>query len=117
MKKYIKELICLFLQLVMFYIFPLCAGPTDAMGMVVIILGTTLLFAMVLGTFSRNKVKYLYPIVVSILFLPSVFIYYNETALIHAIWYLVDSYIGLMFGTFIAYVFGLIKKKITKNSK
>mgnify|MGYP003398363102 CR=1 FL=1 len=38
MKRYIKEIIILTIQLFMFYIFPLFAGPTDAMGMVVLIL-------------------------------------------------------------------------------
>ena len=33
MKKHLKEIIILLIQLFMFYIFPLFAGPTDAMGM------------------------------------------------------------------------------------
>ena len=36
-----------------------------------------------------------------ILFIPSVFIYYNESALIHSVWYLVISSIGLLVGTII----------------
>ena len=111
MKRYIKELICLILQLVMFYLFPLCAGPTDAMGMVVIILVTTWMFAMMVGMFSKNKIKYIYPIVVALLFIPSVFIHYNETALVHAIWYLVDAYAGLLWGMFVKWLSHLLNKK------
>lgn len=37
---------------------------------------------------------------VSVLFIPSVFIYYNESALIHSIWYLVISSVGLLAGVF-----------------
>ena len=33
MKKCIKEMVVLLIQLFMFYVFPLFAGPTDAMGM------------------------------------------------------------------------------------
>lgn len=101
MKKNIKEIIIFALQLFMFYIFPLFAGPTDVMGMVVLILLSTLILSIVLASISNKRIKYLYPIIVSLIFIPSVFIYYNETALIHSIWYLVDSAIGILFGTII----------------
>jgi len=38
MKKYFKEIIIILIQIFMFYVFPLFAGPTDAMGMVLLIL-------------------------------------------------------------------------------
>ena len=50
---------------------------------------------------SKEKWKYIYPIIISILFIPSVFIYYNSSALIHAVWYLVDSGIGFLIGLII----------------
>lgn len=98
MKKYLKEIIILIIQLFMFYIFPLFAGPTDAMGMVFLILITTFLLSIIITSISNNKVKYFYPLVISLLFIPSVFIYYNESALIHSVWYLIDSTIGLLIG-------------------
>ena len=101
MKRYLKEIIILVLQLFMFYIFPLFAGPTDAMGMVLLIILSTLLLSIIIGSISKEKIKYLYPIIIAILFIPSVFIYYNESALIHSIWYLVVSSIGLLVGTII----------------
>jgi len=60
-----------------------------------------LLLSIILGCISKEKIKYLYSIVIAILFIPSVFIYYNESALIHSIWYLVISSIGLLVGTII----------------
>ena len=101
MKRYLKEIIIFMLQLFMFYIFPLFAGPTDAMGMVLLIILSTLLLSIIIGSISKEKTKYLYPIIVAILFIPSVFIFYNESALIHSIWYLVVSSIGLLVGTII----------------
>jgi len=101
LKKYLKEIIIILIQLFMFYIFPLFAGPTDAMGMVLLIILSTLLLSIILGNISKEKIKYLYSIVIAILFIPSVFIYYNESALIHSIWYLVISSIGLLVGTII----------------
>ena len=93
-----KELIILLIQLFMFYIFPLFAGPTDAMGMVLIILLTSFILSIIMSTISKQKLKYLYPITISLLFIPSVFIYYNESALIHSLWYLIISSIGIFIG-------------------
>ena len=99
MKKYFKEIIILIIQLFMFYIFPLFINLYEPIGMVLIIIFTTLILSILLGIISKIKIKYLYPIIISILFVPSIFIYYNESALIHTIWYLVISMIGLIFGS------------------
>ena len=99
MKRFIKEIIILLIQMFMFYIFPLFAGPTDAMGMVLLIILVTFVLSIIIGSISKEKIKYLYPIIISITFIPSVFIYYNESALVHTLWYLVISSVGLVFGT------------------
>ncbi len=101
MKKHIKELTITLIQLAMFYIFPIYAGPKDAIGMVVTIILTTFIFSIIMGSVSKEKIKYIYPIIVAIAFIPSIFIYYNESASIHAIWYLVISTIGIAIGTVI----------------
>ena len=111
MKKYIKEIIVLFLQLFMFYVFPLFAGPADAIAMVLLILLSTFILSLVVGGFSSHWIKYLYPLVIAALFIPSVFIYYNESALIHSVWYLVVSSIGLLAG----FAFRIVIQKIIKR--
>ena len=108
MRLYIKEIIVMLLQLFMFYIFPLFAAPTDAIGMVVLIILATFLFSIVLGLISDKKMKYVYPVITAILFVPSVFIYYNETAMIHSMWYLVVSGIGMITGA-------ILRKLIFRN--
>ena len=100
---YFKEIAILIAQLLMFYVFPLTAGPTDAMGMVFLIIVATFVLAIIMGSVSKKKAKYVYPLLVSVLFIPSVFIYYNESALIHSIWYLVISSVGL--GALMQYFF------------
>ena len=105
MKKYFKEIAILIAQLLMFYVFPLTAGPTDAMGMVFLIIVATFVLAIIMGSVSKKKAKYAYPLLVSVLFIPSVFIYYNDTALIHSIWYLVISSVGLLIGALMQYFF------------
>ena len=111
MKKYIKETIVLFLQLFMFYVFPLFAGPTDAIAMVLLILLSTFILSFIIGIISSHRIKALYPPVIAALFIPSVFIYYNESALIHSVWYLVVSSIGLLAGL----AFRIIIQKIIKR--
>ena len=111
MKKFLKEIIVLIIQIIMFYLFPLTAGPTDMMGLVLILLFITLILSIIIVTISNNKIKYLYPIVVAIIFIPSIFIYYNDSALIHSIWYLVTSLIGLIIGTILNKTIKLIKGK------
>lgn len=101
MKKNIKEIIIGILQLLLFYVLPLFAGPTDAMGMVFLIIVGTFILSLLIGILSNNKIKYFYSVFTSIIFIPSVFIYYNESALIHSVWYLVDSGIGFLIGLII----------------
>ena len=98
MKKYLKEIITILIQILIFYIFPLFAGPTDIMGMVVLMLLATLVLSLILTIISKEKIKYLYPLVVAIIFIPSIFIYYNESALIHSLWYFVSSLLGTILG-------------------
>lgn len=110
MRGYKKELTIFVLQLMMFYLFPMTAEPTDTMGMVVLIILATFVISAMLGTISDKKSKCLYPTVVSISFIPSVFIYYNETALIHAVWYLAVSAVGVIVGSIIREIYYRIRK-------
>ena len=105
MKKYLKEIIILSLQGFMFYILPLFAGPTDAMGMVFLIWLSTIILGFCNVMFSNNKIKYLYPIAISLLFIPSVFIYYNSSALVHSLWYLISSSAGMLLAIIIKLMF------------
>ena len=105
MRKYIKELVILVIQLFMFYIFPLFAGPTDAMGMVFLIILVTFLLSTTIGSISSVKVKYLYPNVIAIVFIPSVYLHYNDSAMIHSVWYFVISTIGFVIGMIIRKLF------------
>ncbi len=111
MKKNIKEMIIIVCQLFMFYIFPLFGGPTDAMGVVVIIIFATFLLSLLMGLLSNQKIRYLYPVATSLVFLPTVMIHYNESAFIHALWYLVISCVGIVIGTLINLSVRKIKRK------
>lgn len=105
MKKYWKEIAVLLAQLLLFYVFPLAAGPVDAMGMVFCMIAATFILAMIIGSVSKKKARYAYPFLAAVLFIPSVFIYYNESALIHAVWYLAVSFAGVLTGALMQHFF------------
>ena len=69
--------------------------------MVILILLATILLSFILGVISKEKIRYLYPFSVAIMFIPSVFVYYNESALVHSLWYLIVSIVGLWVGIII----------------
>ena len=98
MLKYWKETSILLTQILVLYLCPAIVGSAGAIGMVLLMMDLTLLLAFVMGIASGNKFKWLYPVLVAVLFIPSVFIYFNESALIHAVWYLVISSVGLSVG-------------------
>ena len=101
MKKYSKEIIVFVFQVMVFYLIPFTAGPTDGMGMVLVLLFSTLILSVIFGTIAKGKVRIIYPFVVAVLFIPTVYIHYNYTALGHIIWYLIDSFVGVWIGVFI----------------
>ena len=102
MKKYLSEIIILLIQLFMFYILPLFIGTIDVMVMILLILGATFILSILITSVSKSKLKYFYPLIIAILFIPSVFIYYNDSALIHSVWYFLISIVGLLIGTIVS---------------
>lgn len=105
MRRYLSLIIPAALQLIMFYIFPLFAGPTDAMGMVFIILLSSIVLGLAAGALSGSKLRVVYPVAVALLFIPSIPIHYNSSALIHSAWYFVLSAVGTLSGSFLRWLF------------
>lgn len=99
----IYEAAILLIQLAAFYLYPLVA--TNPMGMVITLLLATLVLAVVWGAVARCRWRLLYPVAVAAAFVPSVFIYYNESALVHALWYLGVAAIGMMIGMLVRKAF------------
>lgn len=103
MKKYLKEIIILVLQVAVFYLLPLCGGPTDILGVIFLLFVGTFILGILWGLLVKEKYKYFYPIIVALIFIPSIFIYYNSSALIHSLWYLIISLVGTLLGSGIAF--------------
>ena len=109
MKKYIFDIIIGILQFIVFYIYPIFAIKKDPIGMVMLMLAFTFVLSFILGIFSKKKIKFVYPVIYAIMFIPTVFIYYNESAMIHSIWYLTMSLLGIFAGTTIQNRFKKVK--------
>lgn len=101
MEKNLREIIICLLQMLLFYLLPIGMRSFGPMGVVLLLLVLTFILSIIIGSISKDKIKYCYPLFVAIIFLPTIFIYYNESALIHSIWYLVVSFVGLFLGTII----------------
>lgn len=100
MKKYLKEVIILLCQVVLFYLTPLLLRSFDVIGMILFMFSITFILSCTITVISDTKLKYLYPIFVLLVFIPSVFIYYNSSALIHSVWYMFISLFGVLVGAF-----------------
>ena len=98
MKKYLKEAVIFALQLFSFYLLPLFFGAVGPFGIITLMIILTLILSSLAGVFCKEKTKYFYPLATAVCFIPSVFIYYNESALIHSLWYFCVSALGLLIG-------------------
>lgn len=111
MKRYGKELIIALLQLLTFYAYPAFALRSDPMGAVFLMLLATLVLALVLGILSRGALKWVYPAFCAVVFLPTVPIYYNASAAVHATWYLVVAAAGVAVGSGLSALVCRLRKK------
>ncbi len=102
MGKYKKELAAAAVQLAIFWLVPLLfslsRGKGGAIFMVQLMLIGTIALSAFLCAGSENKAKYLFPVFAAVMFLPTVPVYYNSTALIHSLWYFIASWIGVGMG-------------------
>lgn len=101
MSKRKKDLIIIFvIGLILFYVLPLIAtllpavtGLWGLIGLLVMINPTYGFIASVIYT-KRNGFKADIPVMIGVLFLPAVYLFYNSTALIYVVIYVVTSLIG-----------------------
>lgn len=111
MKGYWLEGLAAVAQVLLYYLLPAFAGPTDGIAMVLLILLGTLVLSGALGMGSGKKGKFLYPVLAGVLFLPSIPIYYNESAWVHSLWYFAVSAFGVGAGSLIRYLFLALQGK------
>lgn len=99
MNKMKKGLIFVVLQAIIFYVLPLFAGPTDVMGLVLIQFAATFVLSFIVGVSTQSTMKFVFPIIATVGFIPVIMIYMNYTAYIYLIFYAVLTVAGVALGT------------------
>ena len=89
MNKMKKGLVFLVLQAIIFYILPLFAGPTDTMGLVLIQFAATFALSFIVGVATKSTMKFVFPVIATVAFVPVIMIYMNATAYIYLVFYAV----------------------------
>ena len=93
MKGFRKWIAAIFVQLLILYVPPLLASADEIIGMILWMLIATGILSVVMGMVTAERMKYLYPLAVALVFIPAVFIFYNVSALVHSLWYFCTSMI------------------------
>lgn len=101
MKRNYEEIVIIIVQILMFYLFPLFVHRNHNNGIIVIILLATFMLAVGLGGISKKRIKYYYPIFITILFMPSLQIYDIELTVLDGLWCLLASTLGIITGDLI----------------
>ncbi len=106
MKNFKEMLPYLIINIIAFYLMPIIIKDTGtAMGVMLILLPlicfiTSLIYGI------KHSFNIIYPIIVALLFAPTIFIYYNSTASVYIVGYGIISLVG----NFIGKIFFKIKK-------
>ena len=98
MDKIKKNWINYFIILIAFYIVPMLIKDTGS-GMFILLIVIpliTLITSLIYGL--RNTVDFIYPLIVAILFIPTLFIYYNISAWVYIIAHSLITFIGELLG-------------------
>lgn len=98
MEKLKKNWIYYLIILITFYIVPMLIKDTGS-GMFILLIVIpliTLITSLIYGL--RNTVDFIYPLIVAILFIPTLFIYYNTSAWVYIISYSMIAVIGELLG-------------------
>ena len=105
MNKIKKGLVFILLQAIIYYVLPLFAGPTDVMGLVIMQFGLTFALSVIVGAFTKSEMKFVFPVITTVGFIPAIMLYMNNTAYIYLLFYAVITVGGVTIGTGIRKLF------------
>jgi FtsH-binding integral membrane protein len=91
--------------IIAFYLLPLFGRDTGSFMIILLIAIPLLCFISALSYGYKRGFDIIYSVIVGLLFIPTIFIYYNSTALIYIFIYAVIALIGSIIGT-------LVNKKV-----
>lgn len=84
--------------IIAFYLFPIL--PKDTGSFMLLLLGITPMVCFITALiYGMNKgVEFIYPLFTGILFTPTIFIYYNESAWVYIVMFAITSLVGNVLG-------------------
>lgn len=88
-------------QIIVFYLIPILIVDTGSGFLILLVLIPFITFLQASLYSLRYKFNILYPIIVGLLFIPSIFIFYNSSAKIYVIIYMVIALLGNSLGLFL----------------
>ncbi|PNT90243.1 hypothetical protein [Clostridium thermosuccinogenes] len=98
MYKFKNMLAYLLVCAVAFYILPLSGKDTGSFMLILLIAIPLVCFITSLIYGIKNRFNLIFPVIVGVIFIPTIFIYYNRSAWVYIIGYAVISLIGNLIG-------------------
>lgn len=103
--------VCLFIiQLLMFYLLPLLGAIVNEMIIMFAQISVTFLLSMLIGAMSDSRVKYVLPVLTTLIYIPSSYIYFSYNKVTCILLYLIFSCIGLLVGLITAKIINVISE-------
>lgn len=97
MKKYLKELIIAGLEIAFLFLFPLIPmGNKDAH--IILLMVITLIIGIVGVAISDKKIKFLFPVLATVMVVPTMFMYYEPRVYGNIFWMFVFSLLAVIIG-------------------
>ena len=97
MKKYLKEFVIAIIETALLFLFPLIPiGNKDAH--IILLLVITLIVGIVGVAISDKKLKFLFPVLTTILVIPTMFMYYEPRVYGNIFWMFVFSLLAVIIG-------------------
>lgn len=98
MKTNLKMIPYLLVVIVAFYVLPMVIQDTGSAMAVLLVAIPLICFAAAIVFGVRNALNWIYPLAVALLFVPTIFIYYNESAAFYSVVYGIISLVGNLIG-------------------
>lgn len=113
MKNIFKKNAYFFILFIMFYILPILSSDKDFSISCLLLIYPLSVFILSICDTVANKFRWYFSLVVGIIFFPTIFIYYNESAYVYLMIYFLISIVGQISGLIIRY----IHRKISDGRK
>ena len=95
---YLNEIVYTLIHIAVFYMIPLKAGESQGAGIIVVQFFITFSLGLMMGGIIRRRKKYLYPVAIAILYMPSALIFNSIINISYCLWIFIASILGVVFG-------------------